>query len=132
MIPVLRRFDHGQSSKLNCWSYKSADIDGMGHRHDPVDFCEWEIIFVGGEWGRGVHAGQSISGAYLLISQNISKYLGQEPNYVSIVSEFVVCMYYVYHALAFEQFFSNYLREIRDQHSSSSCSNLNFSGAAPF
>ena len=90
MIPVLRRFDHGQSSKLNCWSYKSADIDGMGHRHDPVDFCEWEIIFVGGEWGRGVHAGQSISGAYLLISQNISKYLGQEPNYVSIVSEFVV------------------------------------------
>ena len=62
----------------------------MGHRHDPVDFCEWEIIFVGGEWGRGVHAGQSISGAYLLISQNISKYLGQEPNYVSIVSEFVV------------------------------------------
>ena len=89
MIPVLRRFDHGQSSKLNCWSYKSADIDGMDHRQDPVDFCEWEIIFVGGEWGRGVHAGDSISGAYLLIFQNISKYLGQEPNYVSIVSEFV-------------------------------------------
>jgi len=62
----------------------------MGHRHDPVDFCEWEIIFVGGEWGRGVHAGQSIFDRYLLISQNISKYLGQEPNYVSIVSEFVV------------------------------------------
>ena len=37
--------------------------------------------------------------------------------------------YYVYSAympLAFEQFFSNYLREIRDQHSSSSSSNLNF------
>ena len=28
--------------------------------------------------------------------------------------------------MSFEQFFSNYLREIRDQHSSSSCSNLNF------
>ena len=90
MIPVLRRFDHGQSSKLNCWSYKSADVDGMDHMQDPVDFCEWEIIFVGGEWGRRVHAGESISGAYLLISENISKYLGQEPNYVSIVSEFVV------------------------------------------
>ena len=94
MIPVLRRFDHGQSSKLNCWSYKSADVDGMDHMQDPVDFCEWEIIFVGGEWGRRVHAGESISGAYLLISENISKYLGQEPNYVSIVSEFVVTYTY--------------------------------------
>ena len=33
--------------------------------------------------------------------------------------------YSAYMPLAFEQFFSNYLREIRDQHSSSSCSNLN-------
>ena len=35
-------------------------------------------------------------------------------------------VYSAYMPLAFEQFFLNYLREIRDQHSSSSSSNLNF------
>ena len=54
----------------------------------------------------------------------------EHPNYLQETGSVVILeQYYVYSAympLAFEQFFSNYLREIRDQHSSSSSSNLNF------
>ena len=37
-------FEHGQSSNLNRWSYKWAQINRTVHKKDPANFLEWVII----------------------------------------------------------------------------------------
>ena len=37
-------FEHGQSSNLNRWSYKWAQINGTVHKKDPANFYGWVVV----------------------------------------------------------------------------------------
>ena len=37
-------FEHGQSSNLDRWSYKWAQINGTAHKKDPANFYGWVVV----------------------------------------------------------------------------------------